>query len=165
MKEIIHVLDEGVVEKEIPEVIKRSKGIFVNSNDEIILGMCNRNYHLIGGHVDDGEDYIDCLKREVLEETGYVLKNNIGDCICTIKYISKDKLYIAKYFEVFEDIIPDMSKVNLTEEEKQGDFHYEFIKRDKILNVLRESLNTCTHENVVLDTIKVLEVYLGEDND
>ena len=66
---------------------------------------------------------------------------------------------------MFEDIIPDMSKVNLTEEEKQGDFHYEFIKRDKILNVLRESLNTCTHENVVLDTIKVLEVYLGEDND
>lgn len=164
MKEVIHKLDD-VLEEDCLETIKRSKGIFINSRDEIILGMCNNNYHLIGGHVDENEDYEDCLKREVLEETGYVLKNTIGDCICTIKYISKEKLYIAKYFEVFEDIIPDMSRVSLTEEEKVGKFHYEFIKKDKALDVLRKSLETCTNENVVLDTIKVLEIYLGEDND
>ena len=54
-----------------------------------------------------------------------------------------------------------MNNMNLTNDEIDGNFKVCFIDKDKILDVVKNSLKTCTRENVVKDTINVLEYYLN----
>lgn len=53
-----------------------------------------------------------------------------------------------------------MSNINLTENEKEGSFQLRYINKNDVLKQLNESLKTCTRENVVKDTIKVVKEYL-----
>ena len=77
MKEIITNKD-NLKENEITEVVKRVKVLLINSNNEILLGYSHHDYQFPGGHVEENEELIDTVKREVLEETGIKLKvNNI----------------------------------------------------------------------------------------
>lgn len=55
-------------------------GIAVN-NGKILLVDEKRNFSLVGGGIEQGEDFSSCLKREFLEESGYAVKN-ITELVC-----------------------------------------------------------------------------------
>ncbi len=68
LKEIIHNHD-NLTENDITEIIIRVKALIINSNN-IYIGNENGIYQFPGGHLESGETFVECLKREVLKETG-----------------------------------------------------------------------------------------------
>ena len=76
MEQII-VNKDCIQEKEITEIVKRVKAIIINSKNEILLGYSHNDYQFLGGHVENGENLIESLKREISEESGISL--NLDD--------------------------------------------------------------------------------------
>ena len=52
--------------------------------------------------------------------------------------------------------------MKLEQGEIAGGFKLDYIPKDKAIDVLTESLKTCTKENVVRDTIDAVKIYLNE---
>lgn len=166
MKEIIYN-EDNLKESNINRIVKRAKAIIINSNDEILFGYSDSNYQLPGGHLEDNETYDECLVREIKEETGIDIPLEKRESLLTIKYYCKDypskgvnTEYIAKYFCIKTDLKPNLKEINLTENEKEGMFELRYIHKDKAIEELKNSLNTCTKEKVVKDTIKVIDKFL-----
>ena len=166
MKTIIYN-DDNLIEKDINRVSRRAKAIIKNKKNEILLACSNENYHLPGGHLEDGETFEECLVREIKEEVGVDIPVVKKDPILTIIYYNRDypekgtnSKTEAKYYEVNYDVTPNKTNVKLTEDEIHGNFRLEYIDEKNILSVLKKSLKTCTSKGVVKDTIEALKEYL-----
>lgn len=167
MKEILYNYDL-LKDEEINRVVQRAKAIIINSNSEILLGYSDNNYHLPGGHLEVGETLSECLSRELLEETGMNIPIEDRKPFMIITYMNKDypsigvnSKYIANYYIIKTDQNPDLSKIDLTENEKEGMFELKYIHIDKVLQELEDNLICCNRKNVVLDTIEVVKEYLN----
>lgn len=166
MREIIYNND-NLKESEMTKTVTRAKVILVNSQDEILLAKGSNTYFLIGGHVEENESLEDCLIREVKEETGIDLPHEERLPVLNIKYLCKDyptpgenTLYIATYFYTKCDIKPDLSSINLTEDEKKGGFHLEYIPKKDIIKTIEDCLPVCTNKKVAIDTLEAIKEYL-----
>ena len=166
MKKVIHNND-NLSELDINNYVYRAKMLIINSNDEILLCKSALNYHFPGGHVEEGETYDECIVRELKEETGINIPLEKREPFMQIIYLSKDypkvglnSKHTANYYYIKSDIKPNLKDINLTEDEKNGQFTLQFIHKDEILNVLKESLKLSTREGVTKDTISVLEEFL-----
>lgn len=169
MKTIIYN-DDYLDKKDINKEVKRAKAIIINSKDELLIASTNNNYYLVGGHVEDNESDEVCLHREILEETGIDLEIKDIRPYFVVEYLCKDypntgdnTNYIANYYVVKCDEVPNLDNVELTEGEKEGGFLLKYIHKDEVMNVLEESLNVCTKKNVVRDTIDAVSEYLKQN--
>ena len=69
-------------ERIMPVHIIAAAGIVMNENDEILMIKNNRRgWEFPGGQVEVGENVIDAVRREVLEETGVDIEVNEVFCI------------------------------------------------------------------------------------
>ncbi|MBQ3511194.1 MAG: NUDIX hydrolase [Bacilli bacterium] len=169
MKTIIYN-DDYLDKKDINKVVGRAKTIIINSKDELLLASTNNNYYLVGGHVEGNESDAVCLHREILEETGIDLDIKDIRPYFVVEYLCKDypnvgdnTNYIANYYVIETDEVPNLENVELTEGEKEGGFSLDYIHKDKVMDVLEESLKTCTKKNVVRDTIDAVSEYLRQN--
>ena len=89
MKEILYNYDNLKLE-DIDEVVTRTKGLIINSNNEITLGYSHKTYQFPGGHLEDGESLEECLLREIEEETGIEIKDAKLKPFEKITYYSKN---------------------------------------------------------------------------
>ncbi|MBQ6520474.1 MAG: NUDIX hydrolase [Anaerolineaceae bacterium] len=65
----------------MPTHIIAAAGIVINDNDEILMVKANRGGWVFpGGQVEVGENVIDAVKREVMEETGIDIE--VGEVFC-----------------------------------------------------------------------------------
>jgi len=85
----------------MPEKIARiGIGVFVFKNGEFLMGR-RRNAHgdgtwsIPGGHLEFGESFEDTAKREVLEETGLVIKNIRFGAVTNDHFTTDDKHYVT----------------------------------------------------------------------
>ena len=81
--------DMGKSERLMPTHIVAAAGIVVNSSGEILLVKNNRRgWEFPGGQVEVGENVIDAVKREIMEEAGVEIE--VGEVFCissnTCKY-------------------------------------------------------------------------------
>ena len=166
MKEIIYNYD-NLNENEVNRYVKRAKMIVENSKGELLVVYSHNNYYLIGGHVEENESFDECVVREIKEEAGVDIPYKERKPFLTIRYLNRNYPLenintesIANYYSIKYDLVPNLSKVNLTEEELDGGFQLKYIPKKDILNVLYNSLKTCTKVNVVKDTIDAVEEYL-----
>ena len=74
MKEIIYN-SNNLTEKDITEIVIRTKALIIN-NGIILIGNENNVYQFLGGHLEKNEILNDCLKREILEETGIAIEDS-----------------------------------------------------------------------------------------
>ena len=169
MKTIIYN-DDYLDKKDINKVVGRAKTIIINSKDELLLASTNNNYYLVGGHVENNESDAVCLHREILEETGIDLDIKDIRPYFVVEYLCKDYTekgdntnYVANYYVIETDEVPNLENVELTEGEKEGGFSLDYIHKDKVMDVLEESLKTCTKKNVVRDTIDAVSEYLRQN--
>lgn len=121
MNFIGRISDSDIGEKEVicenPNTRTAVRAILINNDNKIaILHKKNKNeYKLVGGGVDEGEDYEEALKRETLEEAGCKIEilNELGyieEYRGKMNFKQTSYVYIAK-------VIEDTKVLHLTQKE------------------------------------------------
>ena len=166
MKEIIYNND-NINLSDVTSISVRIKVLLIN-NGKLLIGNEDGCFMFIGGHNEDNEKLIDTLKREVKEETGIELDNEvINDPFLKIIYLNKD--YPNKgenrecdiyYYAVETNKLPDLENVNYTESEINKHFELINIDLNKAIDIIKENIpNHKDNEIISKDMIIALEEY------
>ena len=166
MKEIIYNND-NINLSDITSISVRIKVLLIN-NGKLLIGNEDGCFMFIGGHQEDNEKLIDTLKREVKEETGIELDNEvINDPFFKIIYLNKD--YPNKgenresdiyYYAVETSKLPDLENVNYTESEINKHFELINIDLNNAIDIIKENIpNHKDNEIISKDMIIALEEY------
>lgn len=167
MKTIIYN-KENVTEEEVTRRVIRVKALLINSNNELLLGYSHDTYQFIGGHIEEGEDMIEGLKREVEEESGITLKDEkINPFFLRKKYLrnypneSDVSCYEYYYYTINTDRLPNLGNVNYTEAEKVGKFELRYIPLDQLEEEFEENKKVSERTAIVqeenLEAIKIFK--------
>ena len=161
MKEPIYNYDYLTLE-DITEVSIRVKALIINSTKEILLGKSDISYQFPGGHLEDNENLIEALKREVLEETGIEISDEeIDRPFYKVTHLNKD--YPVKginrkseiyYYVVKTDKEVDLSKVKLTKNEVKNNYRLEKIPLLSSIGVISKNDNDKVIERDLIDAIE-----------
>ena len=174
MKEIFHNYD-NLEKEEITETVTRIKALLIN-NDNILIGYSDNVYHFPGGHLEENEEYKECLKREIKEECGIdIPKNNIENPIMKATSFYRNWPYkgvngesVIYYYVVNTKEYPDTSKINLTEEEREGNFEIRIIPIKDSINELKNNMEKHEENNDIepdmIEAIKEYERLKGVEN-
>ncbi len=113
--------------------------IFINKDREVLLHLRDNKstipypnfWALLGGHVEDDENSLKALKREIKEEIGYEIKNpvflgTLDDQVGNIVYIYRS------------EIDKKIDELKLNEGQKLGYFNFEQLIKLKIPESLRK---------------------------
>lgn len=73
MKNVVYNND-NISSKEVTKLVVRAKELLI-SNGYLLLGNEDGTLQFPGGHLEENETLEECLKREMLEETGIKLKD------------------------------------------------------------------------------------------
>lgn len=111
------------------------RGIIVKDN-KILLSYEKKNnkYVIPGGGVEENENYLNCLKREIKEETGYIVTSK--ESFLEIKeyfYWNKNWEHIQHYFIC--DIVAYENELNLTDREKEEGCTTKWVEIEKAIDI------------------------------
>ena len=166
MKETIYNYDY-LKESDVTETVIRMKVLIINNN-HIILGNESGIFQFPGGHLEENETFEECLKREVMEETGIEIENEeIERPFMKVTYLNKDWPEVGKnrkaeiyYYIIKTNKEPDLSRVKYTEHEKQGNFKVEQIPLNSAIDIIRDSIpNNEKNKVIAPDMIMAIEEY------
>lgn len=169
MKEIIYNYDY-LNEEDINDISIRMKSLIVDGKN-ILLGYGDNIYQFPGGHLENNETFIECLKREVLEETGIEIDDNeIKRPFMKVTYLNKDYPEVRKnrkseiyYYLIETSKKPNMDKVNYTEHEKEGNFKVEVIPLNEVIDVIEKNIPKNEKNKVIApDMIMAITEYLEQ---
>ena len=171
MKEIIYNYS-NLEDKDINNVVKRAKALIINSNNEILFGYADKTYQFIGGHVEANETDLECLNREIKEESGINMNLSNLKPFLVIKYLSKDypevglnTITINSYYIVKSDLKPNIDNRKLTLYENSVGFEYRYVNKDNAIDELTKGLKTANKINPVLDTIEAVKEFIRITSD
>lgn len=141
--------EDNLDDKDINGAVTRVKAFVINPKNEVIVASSNGGVQLIGGHVEDGEEEIETLKREILEESGMEISNDeISDCFYEVRHYIKDYFHSGKnivavihYYIVKTGKEPNLNKVHLTAQEKGYSFELKQIPIDSFEEYISGFLN------------------------
>lgn len=112
------------------------------------MGNENNIYQFPGGHLEENETFEECLKREVLEETGIEIDDDeIKIPFMKVTYykdwpaIGNNRKSEIYYYLIETSKTPDMNKVKFTEHEKQGNFKIESIPLNESISVIENNIS------------------------
>ena len=168
MKEIIYNYD-FLKESEVTETVIRTKAVLVTESG-IVIGNENSIFQFPGGHLEENESFEDCLKREILEETGIeITDEKIDKPFMKVTYLSKDWPEEGKnrkseiYYYAIETLKkPNISKVNYTEHEKEGNFKIEVFPLKEAISIIKNNIpNNKMNKIIAPDMILAIEEYLN----
>lgn len=163
MKEILYNYD-NLKKEDIDEVITRTKGLIINSNNEITLGYSHKTYQFPGGHLEDGETLEECLLREIEEETGIEIKDAKLKPFEKITYYNenyhgsgKNRQNDIYYYIINTDAKFDMNNAKLDDWEKEGNFIAKTFPIENIEQVLIDSIPDNPKNEVIVE--EMLDVF------
>ena len=171
MREIIHN-NGNLREEEVTETVIRAKALIIN-NDNILIANENSLFEFPGGHLDEGETLDECLKREIMEETGIELDDSeIKGIILKTIFMNRDWPEKGKnrraeiyYYVVETNKYVDMSKVTLTENEKKNNLKIESFPLKDYIDIIKNNIpNNNRNEILSPDMIIAIEEYLKSLN-
>lgn len=165
MKQIIFN-DNNLTDEDIELKVVRVKALMINSNGKILLAHNNNTYQFPGGHTEENEDKKDCLKREVMEETGIDLDINEEPFLCITTYDNnyfgsgKKVLNSIYYYRTFTDSLPNLSKTHYDELELATDFNLYYVNFNNLDTFLKNAINDGSIDiNIAKEMIRVVDVY------
>ena len=156
----------GLEPSDIDGVETRVKAFLRNKNNEVLLIHNNYTYQLPGGHNLKNESLEESLQREVKEETGIDISNNIKPFMM-IKEFNKNFLNTGKnisntiyYYDILTDTLPDGSKLNLTELESRTKIKYYYIKISDLEEfIIKELEKNKIEDTIAYELLEVIKVY------
>ena len=167
MKEIV-INNDNLTIDDIDEVVVRTKGLIINDNDEIMLGYSSNVYQFPGGHLEEGEELIDTINREIKEETGMELNLKELTPFAYSKGYYKDWPSVGRnkkveiyYYEVKTDEKPNLANTNYTEKEKAGNFELRYIPLDKVESEIISNAEKYEDDIIIEDLIEGREFSVG----
>ena len=154
-------------ENDITEVVKRVKILLINSNNEILLGYSHNDYQFPGGHVEENEELIDAVNREILEETGINLNiKDIEPIARNIGYYKdwpeegKNRKIEIYYYEVKTNEKPNLDNTSYTEHEKDGNFELRYIKLSNVEEELKKNIEQYgDKKGIAKEMLELLKIY------
>ena len=167
MREIIYNSD-NLLDDDITDVVVRTKALIINNNN-IYLGKENDIYQFPGGHLEKNETLLECLKREIREETGIIINDSeVEKPFLKIVYMNKDYPEINKngmseiyYYVVNTNKLVNLDEVNYTEEEKKNNFKIEIIPVDKVISIIKDNIFKNEKNKIISrDMIIAIDEYL-----
>lgn len=168
MKEI--VLNKGrLKEEEITEVLEKSRIVLRNDDNEIVFTRFGRVYFLPGGKIEPGENPVDTIKREVMEETNINILLDDIEPFCVVKNYLRDyelkdgtlvnRLVITYYFTGFTSD-DNIEYFNNTKVEKEDNLRGFFIELEEGLELIGDYNKEDPRATyLALETMKVLDEY------
>ena len=153
MKEIF--INNSIDNKKVDEEEIRVKGLIINSSNEILLGYSYHTYQFPGGHLEKGESIKDCLKREILEETGMEISLSLMKPLISIKYYTKknsnnknccEKIY---YYVIKTDEKVNLRRTSYTKEEKIGNYVLRYIDINDVEDIIIDHVNKYPTQKVI----------------
>ncbi len=137
----IFINEDNMTDDDIKETETRVKAILINDNNEILMGYSYDTYQFIGGHVENNEDLVKSLNREIIEEAGIDLHlSNIEPIALYIKYKKEgSKKLLIYYYVIHTNLKPNLFNTNYTEDEVIGDFELRYVKVDELRKTIIES--------------------------
>ena len=159
--------DYNLKDGDMTELVVRVKILLINSNNEILLGYSHNEYQCPGGHVEEGENLISAINREVKEETGIEL--NIKDAepfACSIGYykdwpaVGKNRKIEIYYYEIKTDERPNLDNTKYTESEKNGNFELRYIPIGNVENEFIKNAEIYEDKHgIAKEMLKVFKIY------
>lgn len=156
-------------EEDVTEVVKRVKILMINSKNELLLGYSDHIYQFPGGHVEESEELVATVNREIQEEAGIVLNlTSIEPFACATAYYKdwpsegKNRKIEIYYYEIFTDELPNLSNTNYTDSEKAGNFELRYVPLSKVEDELNENaLLYGDKKGIAREMIELLGIYKG----
>ena len=133
--------------KDYAEYIDREGAYLIPvRNNKIGVIKTNKGYFFLGGGLDKNESYVDCIKRECIEETGYTVV--IKEKICSAEaYITHPEL---GYFHPIQSYYVGELKERVTEPTETDHilmwFKYEEIKGKMFAEMQNWALEQCAEK-------------------
>ena len=134
---------------EIREFSIKVRAILVNDNNQILIANYGNVILLPGGKVDDGENILEAISRELSEEIGQNYKNEL-ELFAVLNYYQKDYPKIDGTFQnrlvqTYYFVGP-CKKVNkevqkLTEKEQKSNFRLELVSLEDLENMILNNKN------------------------
>lgn len=137
MKEFV-INDDNLKEEDIEMKVIRVKALILNSKGNILLVFNNNTYQFPGGHVDDGEEIDECMRREIKEEIGIDVEIKEEPFLCIETFdnnyfgTGKKVLNTIYYYKIVTDLEPDLSKTKYDELELQTEFNLFYVDFKKL---------------------------------
>ncbi len=172
MKEVIYN-KHNLKEVDINKRVYRARALIINSDEEILLGFCKNTYQFPGGYADENETLSDCLKREVLEETGIVIENKQYNPFYIIKHYNPNhpeeginRYTELNYFVILTDQKYNIENMNLDEGEKKNNFELRYVKLKDFEKTLNDSIKDNRKNEIVYpEMLSVLKTFLKLEKD
>ncbi len=146
MRKYIYNKDNLKLE-DITSTVTRVKVLIINSKNEILLGYSYGTYQFPGGHLEKNETITECLKREIIEETGIVTDtSNLEPYFKIEQYIKnyhdahENRLSIIYYFFIHSDEKYHIENTSYTEEEQVGNFKLMYVPLNEVEDLLIGSI-------------------------
>ena len=166
MKEIIYNPD-NLKDEDMDELVVRTKGLLINSKNEITLGYSHKTYQFPGGHLEEGESLEECLLREIKEETGIELKDyNLKPFLRTVYYTDnykksgksrKNEIY---FYVINTDEVVNMDNSNLDDWEREGNYIAKTMPIEEAEKIIISSVkDNPINEVIVNEMLEALKVY------
>ncbi len=165
MREVVYNMHH-LEEDDIDKTVIRAKALIINSRNEILLGYSYQTYQFPGGHLKEGENILECLQREVEEETGIFISGELNPFLKRVEYhvnylnSNLNKKIIIYYYLIYTDEVPQLDASHLDEQEQAGDFTLLYVPLEKIDHLLEESIpDNPINEIIVREMQDVLKYY------
>lgn len=158
---------DNLKENEIDEIVTRVKVLLINSNNEILLGLSHGTYQFPGGHLEEGEELSNCVKRELLEETGIKISGKNLTPFFVIKHYNKNyrdtnknRLSLIYYYVINSDESYHLENTHYTKEEQEGNFSLKYVNLNDIEDLLIKSIpNNKINEIIVREMLMAINEY------
>ncbi len=165
MKKIL--INEGnLTPEEIDGTETRVKAFLRNNSGEVLLLHNNYTYQLPGGHNLKEETLEESLIRELKEETGIDIDNNIEPFMMIREYnknflnTDKNVCNTIYYYDIKNDNLPNGAKLNLTELESRTKLKFYYIKiADLEEFILKEKKDNRIEDIIAKELLEVIKEY------